>query len=81
MERMSPPEALLVLAGLSAFPSVMFLLLCRGLERMQRTAMMGTLTHKYGVELQEITLQDAVESLLGPERSDAASQSPPEMRF
>lgn len=78
---MSPPEAVLVLVALSAFPSVMFLLLCRGLERMQRTVMMSTLSNKYGVELQEITLQDAVESLIGPERDDAASQSPPEMRF
>ena len=78
---MSPAEAVLVLIALSAFPSVMFLLLCRGLERMQRTAMMGVLSHKYGVELREITLQDAVESVIGPERDDAASQSPPEMRF
>ena len=78
---MSPPEAVLVLVALSAYPTAMFLLLCRGLERMQRTAMMGTLTHKYGVELQEITLQDAVEGVLGSERDDTASQSPPKMRF
>ena len=77
---MSPVEALLVLVGLSAFPSVMFLALCRGLERLQDTAMMGTLTHKYGVELREITLQDAVESVVGQNR-DYAEDSPPEFRF
>ena len=78
---MSPGQALLVLVALSAYPTVLFLLLCRGLERMQRTAMMGVLSHKYGVELREITLQDAVESVMGPEHDDTASQSPPEMRF
>lgn len=77
---MSPAKALLVLVALSAFPSVMFLALCRGLERMQDTAMMGTLTHKYGIELHEITLQDAVESIVGRER-DYTDQSPPEFRF
>lgn len=78
---MSPAEAVLVLVALSAYPTALFLLLCRGLERMQRTAMMGVLSNKYGVELREITLRDAVESVLAPERDDDASQSPPEMRF
>ena len=77
---MSPAEALLVLVALSAFPSAMFLLLCRGLERMQRTATMGTLTRQYGIELHEITFEDAVGSLLRPER-DETKQSPPELRF
>ncbi len=77
---MSPAEALVVLVALSAFPSVMFLLLCRGLERMQNTAMMGTLSRKYGVELQEVTIQDAVESVLGRDR-DPNDGSPPQFRF
>lgn len=77
---MSPTEALVVLVALSAFPSVMFLLLCRGLERMQKSATMGTLSRKYGVELQEVTLQDAVESVVGRER-DRSDDSPPELRF
>lgn len=77
---MSPAEALVVLVALSAFPSVMFLLLCRGLERMQNTAMMGTLSRKYGVELHEVTVQEAVESVLGRDR-DRSDGSPPQFRF
>ena len=77
---MTPAEALLVLVALSAFPSLMFLALCRGLQQMQNTRMMGTLTHEYGIELQEITLQDAVESVLGRDR-DVSDQSPSDFRF
>lgn len=76
---MSPAEALLVLVALSAFPSVAFLALCRGLERLQRTGPIDTLAHEYGVELREITLRDAVESVVGRERDD--EESPPELRF
>lgn len=76
---MSPAEALLVLVALSAFPTVMFLGLCRGLRKLQDTSTMGTLSREYGVELREVTLQDAVESVLGRERDDDGS--PPEFRF
>jgi hypothetical protein len=75
---MSPLEAVVVLVALSAFPSAMFLALCRGLERLQESAVDAGFGVRGG-ELRVVTLGDAVRGVFGQRREDRDS-SPPQFR-
>ena len=76
---MTPLEALVVLVALSAFPSVMFLALCRGLERLQESAVDAQFG-AHDVELRVITLGDAARGVFGRHADDSDS-SPPQFRY
>ena len=75
---MSPLEALAVLVALSAFPSVMFLALCRGLERLQDEAVEAR-ADAHDVEPRVITLRDAARAVFG-RTSDERDSSPRQFR-
>lgn len=62
---MSVLHAILTMAVLSVAPAVLFLGLLAGLRRQQGTSMMAVYGAQAGVEIQEVTLQDAVRETLG----------------
>lgn len=53
------------MAVLSVAPAVLFVALLAGLRRRQRTAMMSVYGVQAGVEIQEVTFQDAVRGAFG----------------
>ncbi|MDS0295484.1 hypothetical protein [Halogeometricum luteum] len=62
---MSVLYAVATMAVLSVAPAVLFLALLAGLRRRQRTSMMAVYGAQAGVEIQEVTLRDAVRGSFG----------------
>lgn len=62
---MSALHAVLVMAVLSVAPAALFVALLAGLRRRQRTAMMSVYGAQTGVEIREVTFQDAVRGTFG----------------
>lgn len=62
---MSALHAILVMAVLSVAPAALFVGLLAVLRRQQRTAMMSVYGAQAGVEICEVTFQDAVRGTVG----------------
>ncbi|MUV58795.1 hypothetical protein SAMN04487947_1973 [Halogeometricum rufum] len=78
---MSALQALVFMAVLSVAPAALFVGLLAGLRRRQRTPMMSVYSAHAGVEVSEVTLQDAVRGALGLQADYTERPSNDEYRF
>ena len=78
---MSALHALLLMAVLSVTPAVLFVGLLSGLRRRQRTSMMTVFGAQSGVEVREVSFQDAARGALGLQSDYTERPSNDEYRF
>lgn len=78
---MSAFQAIVLMGVLSVLPAALFLGLLSGLRRRQRTPMTAVYSAQSGIEIREVTLQDAVRGVLGLQSDYTERPSNDEYRF
>ncbi len=78
---MSVVHAIVLMAVLSVTPAVLFVALFAGLRRRQQSSMMAVYSTHSGVEIEEVTFQDAVRGVLGLQSDYTERPSTGEYRF
>lgn len=78
---MSLLHAIALMAVLSVAPALLFVGLLSGLRRRQRTSMMSVYGAQSGVEITEVTFQDAVRGVFGLQADYTERPSEGEYRF
>lgn len=78
---MSALQAIAFMAVLSVLPAALFVGLLTGLRRRQRTSMMSVYSAQSGIEVQEVTFQDAWRGALGLQADYTERPSNDEYRF
>jgi hypothetical protein len=69
------------MAVLSVAPAALFVGLLAGLRRRQRTSMLSVYSAQSGIEISEVTVQDAVRGALGLQADYTERPSNDEYRF